>query len=108
MSMTPEFSEEERMREQSEGLRQPSDGVLRQDREDEPERELAEHDREDRELAYLDPESNEARAPGQVCARCGLVLTEGDDVRLRPDGRWVHEVCPRDTGAGPAQNTGPA
>ncbi len=107
MTLTPEYGEEERMRQQSEGLRQRSEGGLPQDREDAPEREIGEHDREDRELAYLDPEDNEARAPGQVCARCGTVITAGQDARLRADGRWVHEVCPRDLGELPAQSTGP-
>jgi hypothetical protein len=108
MALTPEYGEEERMRQQSEGLRQRSEGVLPQDREDAPEREIEEHEREDRELAYLDPEDNEARAPGQVCARCGEVITAGQDARLRADGRWVHEVCPPDLGEAPAQSTGPS
>jgi hypothetical protein len=108
MTLTPEYGEEERMRQQSEGLRQRSEGVLPQDREDAPEREMEEHDREDRELAYLDPEDNEARAPGQVCARCGAVITAGQDVRLRADGRWIHEVCPPDLGGLAAQSTGPS
>ncbi len=51
MTLTPEYGEEERMRQQSEGLRQRSEGGLPQDREDAPEREIGEHDREDRELA---------------------------------------------------------
>ena len=108
MTLTPEYGEEERMRQQSERLRQQSEGVLPQDREDAPEREMAEHDREDRELAYLDPEDNEARAPGQVCARCGAVITAAQDARLRADGRWVHEVCPGDPGEWPVQSTGPS
>jgi hypothetical protein len=104
MTLTPEYFEEERMRQQSEDLRQQSEGGLRQDREDAPEREIGERDREDRELAYLDPEDNEARAPGQVCGRCGAVITASQDARLRADGRWVHEVCPT-LGAASAQNT---
>ncbi len=107
MTLTPEYGEEERMRQQSEGLMQQSEGVLPQDREDAPEREIEEHDREDRELAYLDPEDNEARAPGRVCARCGAVMTAGQDARLREDGRWVHEVCPPDLGEPSEQSTGP-
>jgi len=106
MTLTPEYGEEESMRQQSEGLRQQSEGGLPQDREDAPEREVKERDREDRELAYLDPEDNEARAPGQVCARCGAVITADQDVRLRADGRWVHEVCPTDLGETPAKNVG--
>lgn len=105
MTLTPEYGDEERMRQQSEGLRQRSEGGLPQDREDAPEREIGERDREDRELAYLDPEDNEARAPGQVCARCGAVITAGQDARLRGDGRWVHEVCPIVLGDPPAQST---
>jgi len=37
---------------------------------------------------------NEAHAAGQVCARCGAVITPSQDVRRRADGRWIHEVCP--------------
>lgn len=108
MTLMPEYGEEERMRQQSQGLRQKSEGELPGDREDAPEREIAEHDREDRELSYLDPEDNEAHAPGQVCARCGAVITATQDVRLRADGRWVHEVCPLDPGELPVQSTGPS
>jgi hypothetical protein len=39
-------------------------------------------------------EDNELHAPGKVCARCGADITDGQDVRRRADGRWVHEVCP--------------
>lgn len=107
MTITPEYGDEERMRQQSERLRQDSEGVLPQDREESPEREMAEHDREDREVEYLDPEGNEAHAPGQVCGRCGAVITAGQDARLRADGRWVHEVCPVDLGAPPEESTAP-
>ena len=106
MSLTPEYGEEERMRQQSEGLSGQSDSLLPQDREDAPGREIAEHDREDRELAYLDPEANEAHAPGQVCARCGAVIIAGQDVRKRADGRWLHEVCPPDLGEPPGASGG--
>jgi len=41
-------------------------------------------------------DDNEAHAPGQVCALCGAVITSGQEVRRRADGRWVHEVCPPD------------
>jgi hypothetical protein len=101
--MTPEYGEEVRMRQQSQGPRQ------RPEREGVAEREIIEHDREDREVEYLDPESNEAHAAGQVCARCGQVITASQDVRRRPEGRWMHEVCPRDLGvpsAGPTQPEG--
>ena len=37
---------------------------------------------------------NELRAAGQVCSRCGAVIQPGQDVRLRADGRWMHEICP--------------
>src|SRR6185437_8496990 len=87
ITMIPEYGDEELIRQQSEG-------ILPQDREDAPEREMEERDREDRELEYLNPEDNEAHAVGQVCERCGAVITAGQDVRLQADGRWVHEVCP--------------
>jgi hypothetical protein len=103
MSLTPEYAEEERLRQENESLRQRAEGVLPQDREDSPEREIAEHDREERELVYLEPEDNEAHAPGQVCGRCGAVITAAQDARLRADGRWVHEVCPRDLGELPVE-----
>jgi hypothetical protein len=96
MTVPPEYDEEERLREQSQT-------VSPAEREAEGEREIAEHDREDREVEYLDPESNEAHAPGQVCARCGTIITASQDVRRRPDGRWVHEVCPPDLAGLPPQ-----
>jgi len=105
MSLTPEFAEEELMRQQSERLREQSEGGLPQDREDAPEREIGERDREDREVEYLDPADNEAHAPGQVCARCGAVITAGQDVRLRADGQWVHELCPPSLGSESPQST---
>jgi hypothetical protein len=93
-TMIPEYGDEELIGRQSERLREESEGILPDDREDAPEREMEEREREDRELEYLNPEDNEAHAAGQVCARCGAVITAGQDVRLRADGRWVHEVCP--------------
>jgi hypothetical protein len=39
-------------------------------------------------------ESNEATAPGKVCARCGQAIEEHQESRRRLDGHWVHEVCP--------------
>jgi hypothetical protein len=89
MTMTPEYGEEERMQLQRERERDPQP-----DRDHVAEREIEEHDREDREATLLDPESNEAHATGQICARCGEVITASQDARLRPDGRWMHEVCP--------------
>jgi hypothetical protein len=65
------------------------------DREGVAEHEIVEeHDREDRELEYLEPEDNEAHAAGKVCERCGAVITAGQDVRLLADGHWAHEVRP--------------
>ena len=94
MIMMPEYGEEELIRQRSERLEERSEGVLPEDREEAPEREVAEREREDQETAYLDPESHEAQAPGQVCARCGRVIERGQDARLRADRRWIHEVCP--------------
>jgi hypothetical protein len=87
MTIGPEYGEEENW-ELREKRVPPHDG------EDEGEREIQEHAREGRELNYLDPESNEAHAAGQVCERCGTVITASQDVRLLPDGHWMHEVCP--------------
>jgi hypothetical protein len=98
MTMPPDYSEEDRLRQESESLRRRSDGVLPSDREDAPEHEIEEHRRAEWEVDHLDPEANEARAPGQVCARCGAVITAGQDVRQMADGRWMHEVCPVDPG----------
>ena len=58
------------------------------------ERELYEHEAGERDVDRLDPEDNELHAPGQVCQRCGTVINATQDVRLLPDGHWVHEVCP--------------
>ena len=80
--MIPEYGHEELIGQQSERLTEQSEGLLPQEREDAPERELDERDREDRELQYLNPEDNEAHAPGQVCGRCGAVITARQDVRL--------------------------
>jgi len=54
-----------------------------------PEEHSAPEDQEEGEWS-----SNELRAAGQVCARCGAVIQPGQDVRLRADGRWMHEICP--------------
>jgi hypothetical protein len=100
MTVSPEYSEEERMKQQAQGGRP-------RDRGDVAEREIQEHDRAERELEQLEPEDNEAHAPGQVCERCGAVITVSDDVRRLPDGRWIHEVCPLDAGGRPADGTRP-
>jgi hypothetical protein len=55
-----------------------------------PETHPAPHD----DQAESDWDDNEAHAAGQVCARCGAVITAGQDARLRGDGQWVHEACP--------------
>ena len=72
----------------------PEYGDERQDRENALERDMKDRDLEDRELAYLNPEDNEAHAPGRVCARCGAVITARQDARLGAGDRWVHEECP--------------
>jgi hypothetical protein len=89
MTVPPEYSEEELLRQQYGDMRPAG-------REDEGEREIREHDREDREVEYLDPEDNEAHAAGQVCARCKAVITASQDARRLPGDQWVHEVCPPD------------
>jgi len=94
MTITPEFGEEERMNQQEARVRQRSEGVRPQDREDTEEREIEEQDRAEGESADLEPEDNEAHAPGKVCERCGAVITARQDVRRLPDGKWIHEVCP--------------
>ena len=102
MTITPEYGEEERMRQQSER-------ALPRDPEDRAEQEIEEHDRAEVELGYLEPEGNEAHAPGEVCERCGAVITASQDVRRLPDGRWIHDVCPPDLGGlsvGEAQRPG--
>jgi hypothetical protein len=63
-----------------------------------PERSLHERERDKRERAGIQAEDNELRASGQVCARCGQVITAAQDVRLLPDGHFVHEVCPEANG----------
>ncbi len=87
MTVPPEYSEEVRMWETPEGT--PAQGP-----EDLGERESDEHAREEAELEYLNPESHEAHAPGEVCERCGAVITASQDARRLPDGHWVHEACP--------------
>ncbi|HTT53596.1 MAG TPA: hypothetical protein VMH35_19555 [Streptosporangiaceae bacterium] len=69
-------------------------GKLPTDPGDVAEEEIEEHEMENQEVEYLDSERHEAHAPGQVCARCGTVISAGQDARRRLDGTWVHEVCP--------------
>jgi hypothetical protein len=92
MGITPEYGEEELLGRDEAGV-QPSRTLLPP--EPGPEQEVQERDIEGREHARLDPEDNELHAPGQICARCGAVITATQDVRRWPDGRFVHEVCPR-------------
>jgi hypothetical protein len=82
----PEYGDEERKRFEEEAPPGPTEA--------EEEEEFLEREREDEEVNFLDPESNEAHAAGQVCERCGQVITSVQDVRRRPDGQWVHEECP--------------
>ena len=58
------------------------------------ERELYEHEAGARQRDYPGLEDNELHAPGQVCGRCGTVITAMQEARRLPDGQWVHEVCP--------------
>jgi hypothetical protein len=70
-------------------------GLTMQDSEDAPDRIVKEHRQEERDSVYINPEDNEAHAPpGQVCPRCGQVITARQDARLGVGDRWVHEVCP--------------
>lgn len=41
-----------------------------------------------------DLESNELKAAGETCARCGRVIAAGSDVRRTVSGSYQHEVCP--------------
>jgi hypothetical protein len=52
----------------------------------------------------LPPDRHEAHAPGRVCARCGAVITAGQEVRRLASGQWIHEVCP--VGPGGLQDAG--
>jgi hypothetical protein len=53
-----------------------------------------EHSVVDDDQPRSDWDDKELHAAGQVCARCGAVIQPGQDVRLRADRRWVHEICP--------------
>ena len=98
--VTPEYGWEELGTQRSERAEERDEGLTPDEYEDAPEREIREEDYEKRERRYLDAEDNEARAPGQVCGRCGKVILAGQDARLRNDG-WVHDVCPVDAGDSP-------
>jgi hypothetical protein len=59
------------------------------------EREMLEREEgESFERSGVQPEDNELHAAGQVCARCGKVITAREDVRRGADGHFVHETCP--------------
>lgn len=76
MTVPPEYSEEEVLREQAGGTMVPGRPDLSEAEIDEhADEELDEHARESAEVNYLDPEGNEAHAPGEVCPRCGTVIT---------------------------------
>jgi hypothetical protein len=81
-----EYGDEERKRWEEEAPPGPTEA--------EEEREFLERERQDEEVEFVDAESNELHAAGQVCERCGQVITAVQDVRRRPDGQWVHEDCP--------------
>jgi hypothetical protein len=81
-----EYGDEERKRFEEEAPPGPGEA--------DEEREIHEHEREDEEVEFVDAESNEAHAAGQVCERCGQVITAVQDVRRRLDGQWVHDECP--------------
>jgi hypothetical protein len=99
MTVPPsEYEEQDRLGRQPGRLRRQPEGALPPDREDAPEHEIEQHERQGREVEYLDPEDNEAHAPGRVCARCGQLISAGQDARRRADGQWAHEVCPADPG----------
>jgi hypothetical protein len=105
MTVPPsEYEEEGRFREQPERLQEQPENALPPDREDAPEQEIGQHERQGREVKYLDTEDHEAHAPGRVCARCGAVITAGQEVRRLASGQWIHEVCP--VGPGGLQDAG--
>jgi hypothetical protein len=98
MSTTPEYGEEKVISERERRIEERSDGVFRAE-DTEEEQEVGERAHEERELQTIEPQDNEAHAPGQICVRCGQLITASQDVRRLPDGRWVHEWCPGPTGA---------
>jgi hypothetical protein len=59
-----------------------------------PERELHEHEAGERDVDRLEVDDNELHASGQVCERCGTVISSTQDVRRLLDSHWVHEICP--------------
>jgi hypothetical protein len=92
MSVVPEYGEEGEMSTQETSIQVDVDSVPGVESEEEGE--LAERSRAEREMGYLDAESNEAHAAGKVCERCGTEITASQDARRLVDGNWIHEVCP--------------
>jgi ribosomal protein S27AE len=90
----PEFGEEERREQRLEELRE--EHMLPVERDELVEHEIEEQEEEERDNLYVDADDNELHAAGQLCARCGRVITAAEDVRLRADGKWQHEECPVD------------
>lgn len=95
----PEYGEEDRLRQRPGRVRQQSADAAAPNPEDVPEREVEQHERQGREVGYLDPENHEAHAPGTVCERCGAVIATGEDARRLTDGQWIHEACPAGSAA---------
>lgn len=102
----PEFGEEERREQRLEELRE--EHLLPVERDELVEHEIEEDEQEERSDLYVEAEDNELHAPGQRCARCGQVIKSGEDVRLRADGKWQHEICPVDLSEQVAGQPGPA
>lgn len=48
--------------------------------------------------SWLNVDDHEARASGEVCARCLQLIAAHQNVRCRSTGDWVHECCPLTTG----------
>ncbi len=93
MSLTPEYGDEDLLGRDEAGVQRRSAPAAPD--EDVLEREVQDEQRQERERLVVQPEDNELHAPGQVCERCGEVITASQDVRRLPDGHFVHEVCPR-------------
>jgi hypothetical protein len=110
MAILPEYGKEGLLSNDEEHVEEGADGVPPR-WEDRAEREIEKRRREESELWYVAPETNEAHAPGEVCERCGCVIAENQDARLLPDGHWTHEACPETSagsGRGPEPSVGPA
>ncbi|MGD0377779.1 MAG: hypothetical protein ABSB01_24780 [Streptosporangiaceae bacterium] len=51
--------------------------------------------------SWLIVTDHEARAAGEICARCRQEISARQNVRSRGDGNWVHETCPPVPGHSP-------